>query len=258
MYPTRPQRRKIDQVKNIAALLLLFCGLMTAIRLFENRFSTAQQSPACSFTNPRFYSADFDSSGDLTLTDVVGLARFLFASGPEPPCSSGSRVRPTGQAKCYDDEGNEVSCTESDCLGQDGFYQQSCPSKERYIDNQDGTVTDTWTGLMWLKENGNDGNRIQGWCNALAYCENLEFAGYSDWRLPNIRELISIVDYGRGRPALDPVFTVSNPTGTSLHWSSTSAAIGTYIARIVTFGNGSVGGQEKDDDGLVRPVRTIQ
>lgn len=50
-----------------------------------------------------------------------------------------------------------------------------------------------------------DGDR-QNWCEALAYCENLTFAGHDDWRLPNIRELQSIVDYGRFTLAIDPHF----------------------------------------------------
>lgn len=55
-------------------------------------------------------------------------------------------------------------------------------------------------------------------CTALAYCENLPFAGHDDWRLPNIRELQSIVDYGRFFPSIDPVFGALS-TG---YWSSSS------------------------------------
>jgi len=58
--------------------------------------------------------------------------------------------------------------------------------------NDDGTVTDTETGLMWQQQ------RITGmnWKEALAHCESLALAGYDDWRLPSIEELQSIIDYG--------------------------------------------------------------
>ena len=61
---------------------------------------------------------------------------------------------------------------------------------ENYTDNGDGTVFDSGTNLVWYK------TTVSGktWAEALKYCENLEFAGHSDWRLPNRNELVSIVD----------------------------------------------------------------
>ncbi len=61
-----------------------------------------------------------------------------------------------------------------------------------FVDNGDGTISDLTTGLMWMK---NDYGKKIMWKEALAYCENLEFAGYDDWRLPNVKELQSIIDY---------------------------------------------------------------
>ena len=68
----------------------------------------------------------------------------------------------------------------------------------RFTDNGDGTVTDNATGLMWLKDPASvfTGGACN-WATAISSCESLSFAGYDDWRLPNIRELLSIVDYGR-------------------------------------------------------------
>ncbi len=80
--------------------------------------------------------------------------------------------------------------------------------KNIFEDKQDGTISDLSTGLMWQKsDNGNAYN----WEDALAYAESLELANKSDWRLPNAKELQSIVDYTRSpqttaTPAIDPVF----------------------------------------------------
>ena len=58
----------------------------------------------------------------------------------------------------------------------------------------DTVVTDSTTGLQWQKNYDVDGKH---WQEALSYCENLEYAGYSDWRLPNTNELVSLFDFDR-------------------------------------------------------------
>ncbi len=73
-----------------------------------------------------------------------------------------------------------------------------------FADNGDGTVTDNYTGLVWKKEKSAS---QYDWEGALAYVNTLNgsggFAGKTDWRLPNIRELFSIVDVTRFGPSLD-------------------------------------------------------
>ncbi len=80
-----------------------------------------------------------------------------------------------------------------------------------FTDNGDGTVTDLSTGLMWQQSDCGSG---KNWEDALEYSENLELAGYENWRLPSAKELQSIVDYTRsvqttGSAAIDPVFNIS-------------------------------------------------
>ena len=80
--------------------------------------------------------------------------------------------------------------------------------KNDFVDNGDGTVSDNATGLMWQKTDNGPG---LDWQSSLAYSENLELADYSDWRLPNAKELQSIVDYSKSpqttnSPAIDSVF----------------------------------------------------
>lgn len=102
--------------------------------------------------------------------------------------------------------------------------------KNRFVDNKDNTITDKATGLMWSKY---DSGRGMDWKSALACAEKTKLAGYSDWRLPNAKELQSIVDYGRSpdttdSPAIDPVFNVTaikNEGGTKdypFFWTSTT------------------------------------
>lgn len=87
-----------------------------------------------------------------------------------------------------------------------------------FVDNDDGTVSDNATGLMWQQD---DDGILRDWENALSNAENLTLAGYSDWRLPNAKELQSIVDYTRcpditNSPAIDPIFStteINDPDG---------------------------------------------
>ena len=101
------------------------------------------------------------------------------------------------------------------------------------MDNGDGTVTDRATHLMWQQADSDVG---YNWHQALFYAEVLDLADHNDWRLPNAKELQSIVDYTRAPdalnaakvgPAIDPVFQITN-IGTSQEpdypyfWSGTT------------------------------------
>ncbi len=90
------------------------------------------------------------------------------------------------------------------------------PAWAEYLVNGN-VVTDTETGLMWMQETAEVGQFDNvGWQAALSCCEDSTYGGYSDWRLPNIRELDSIVDLGRHDPAIDPVFSCQH----DYYWSS--------------------------------------
>jgi len=99
-----------------------------------------------------------------------------------------------------------------------------------FVDNGDGTITDKATNLMWMQ---NDSGEGMLWENALSYAENFEYAGYSDWRLPNAKELQSLIDYTRSpvttsSAAIDPKFnctSITNEAGQTDYpyfWSSTT------------------------------------
>jgi hypothetical protein len=102
--------------------------------------------------------------------------------------------------------------------------------KNRYVDNGNGTITDSATGLMWVKADNGSGVL---WEDALSYAEGFTYAGYSDWRLPNAKELHSILDYSRSpditnSPAISPLFSctqITNEAGNAdypCYWTSTT------------------------------------
>jgi len=89
-----------------------------------------------------------------------------------------------------------------------------------FRDNGDGTISDRATGLMWSKA---DSGKGLNWEQSLAYAATLKLAGRADWRLPNAKELQSIVDYTR-IPACDPVLQTTKLSDGEypFYWSSTT------------------------------------
>ncbi|WED24633.1 DUF1566 domain-containing protein [Vibrio sp. JC009] len=126
--------------------------------------------------------------------------------------------------------GNFVRCVR----GEENVY-----GVNHFVANGDGTVTDKATGLMW--QASDDGVR-RNWQDSLAYAENAELAGYSDWRMPNAKELQSIVKYGGETgswPAIDTQFfklsgdnTTSNPTWV---WTNTTQGDFKFSAVYISF-----------------------
>ncbi len=101
-----------------------------------------------------------------------------------------------------------------------------------FSDNGDETISDNATELMWMKSDNGSG---LNWEEALGYAEGTEFAGYSDWRLPSVKELHSIVDYSRSpgttnSPAIDNIFNCTEITNEAgevdypSYWSGTTHA----------------------------------
>ncbi len=128
-----------------------------------------------------------------------------------------------GRIKCYPLQG-----------GANGYFAQYVRGAEYgvndVVENGDDTITDDATGLTWTQ---NDTGEALGWEAALDHCESLSLAGSDDWRLPNIKELQSLVDYDRSpdttdSAAIDPVFNltpITNEAGESdygSYWSSTT------------------------------------
>ena len=121
-----------------------------------------------------------------------------------------------------------------------------------------GVVTDSTTTLEWQDEYSDNGGNIKSatWTDAIDYCEALSLNSKDDWRLPNKKELLSIVDYGTYNPAISFVFekTVTNDD----YWSSTTYASYTSHAWYVNFRNGDAYGYNKSNSYSVRCVRAGQ
>jgi len=124
--------------------------------------------------------------------------------------------------------------------GQDGEIRAGATLA--YVDNGDGTITDVNTGLMWEKKSldgsSHDVNFRPTWDGAftvhVAGLNAANFAGHNDWRVPNVKELVSIVNYENVNPAVSPAFNNNCASGctvltcsctrSSFYWSSTTGA----------------------------------
>ncbi|MEK7846656.1 MAG: DUF1566 domain-containing protein, partial [Nitrospinota bacterium] len=91
------------------------------------------------------------------------------------------------------------------------------------------------------------------WESAITYCEGLSLGSYTDWRLPNIKELKSIVDNTKYNPSIDTTYFPN--TNSSIYWSSTTVADLTSYAWGVDFYDGYVYYDFKSYNGYVRCVR---
>jgi len=134
-------------------------------------------------------------------------------------------------------------------------------ASDHWVDNGDGTVTDTNTGLMWQRDTAPGAYKWQG---ALAYAEALLLAGYDDWRLPNRNELQSFMDYTKVYPSVDPLlvpYTVWAAywyywTSTTFDWFTPEKT--PENAWVVGFDDGDVDTDDKNapvTDYYVRAVR---
>jgi len=157
---------------------------------------------------------------------------------------AGHELPDTGQTSSY-----------TGTFGEDHDYAPAATQPSYTADNVNFTVTDNRTGLMWKQcvegQTASSGSCSAGpvagtytWAAATATCDGLEFAGYSDWRLPNIKELASIVKFQNTAPAIDttyfPETTYSPAINGNYYWSSTTRVSYTPNKWVVSFTYGTV------------------
>lgn len=193
-----------------------------------------------------------------------GVVAALMSGGT---CGSGGLPQ-TGQDTC------DPGACPGTPAGQDGEVQAGMARS--YTDNGDGTITDNVTGLMWekLADDGSlhDRDNVYTWSDTftvkIAGLNSGVFAGYSDWRLPNVIELQSLVDFGQGvfipiddslqspcTPAC--VVTACSCSTIAYTWTSTTQATVAARAFAVDFfaGSGETRTQPKSTMSFVRAVR---
>ena len=207
-------------------------------------------SPSTAWTNPCCYG-DYDCNGDVEFSDYLlygrDFIRGILGITPMEPCSSGL-IPKTGQTTSYS-------------TGDDGDLEKGVEwPNPRFTDNLDGTVTDNLTGLVWLKNANCFGYR--SWHSALSDCDGLktgfcdltDSSSPGDWRLPNYRELFSLVDAENYAPALPTGHPFTN-VQSNVYLSSTTWFHATDDVWVVTMTGGSVGRTGKSYANYVWPVR---
>ena len=142
-------------------------------------------------------------------------------------------------------------------------------SNDRYTDNGDGTISDHQTGLMWSKcsygqtydanDANSDGIICEGspafgtWQQAFAWAADSTDHGHSDWRLPNIKELGSIVDFGSAKPAINQ--SIFPNTASGPYWSSTPSRANVHQTIYIGFQAGDYGPSDRISNLYLRLVR---
>jgi len=180
---------------------------------------------------------------------------------PIPQLGTAAPVPQTGQEACFGSatgvswQENQIDCAGS---GQDGAVQAGVPSPNpRFTDQENGTIRDNLTGLVWLKDADCFGT--QNWSNGLTLSNNLadgtcgltDGSQPGDWRLPNIKEFLSLISYQAPDPNLTATQVVVLPeahpfsnadNAGNQYWTSTSLArnFSSHNAYVVFLGQGEV------------------
>ncbi|MBF0379328.1 MAG: DUF1566 domain-containing protein [Desulfamplus sp.] len=177
-----------------------------------------------------------------------------------------SSIPDTGITKCYDDT-KEIPCPKEgeDFYGQDGNYSIN-PMSYTKLDSTGkalpvtattwAMVKDNVTGLIW--ENNSHQSTWNDAPNVIAQLNTAKFGGYSDWRMPTLLELSTIIDYSVPFPGLTINTSYFKDAYSAFYWSSSASAHNISYAWGVNFGNRSDYSSNKGNYGYLRAVRAGQ
>jgi PKD repeat protein len=195
----------------------------------------------------KVWSLDFMAG----VTKVTGKASLNYVLPVRGTTSPPARVWKTGQAKCYSGAGRAVSCSGT---GQDGEKQAGVEWPSPRFTATDQCVTDNLTGLMWQKKPSRTPNK---WEKALTYAQGLNLCGYSDWRLPNQKELRSLLNYGKGGQAGWLLSQGFKGIKAANYWTGTTSAANGSRAWVVSLQNGTGKTISKNSSSYTLGVRGI-
>ncbi|HQP34167.1 MAG TPA: DUF1566 domain-containing protein [Polyangiaceae bacterium] len=144
---------------------------------------------------------------------------------------------PTGQTGCWNATSTMTcpsngNCAKTDFCGQDAQYPGATRTLQPTLHGGVWVVVDSLTGLMWQQGASATTSKLTA---AVTYCDQLDYAGETDWRLPTIAELQGLVDYSGASPAIDSSAFPNTPANL---WSSTITASEPTLAWTVSFGDG--------------------
>ncbi|MCP3954023.1 MAG: DUF1566 domain-containing protein [Desulfobacterales bacterium] len=215
------------------------------------------------------------STGDAVAGDLLS-GKKAWVAGSEVTGTASSVPAPvekTGQSLCYDNFGFIIACTGTGQDGETHIQIGTAWPDPRFIDNDDGTVTDNLTDLIWLKKANcitfytSDTNtyNYRSWANALTSANSLatgmcgltDSSSAGDWRLPNRKELQSLIDLGNHEPTL-PTGHAFTGVQYSYYWSSSSNEGARQDAWVVDLSFGEVLSLFKPISYYVWPVRAGQ
>jgi len=181
-----------------------------------------------------FCKGDFNFNGAVDAEDVTTFLEHFGRHQYTNPCppDGPAAVPRTGQIDAYYWE-------------DDGWFEKGVAyPNPRFIDNSDETVTDTLTGLMWTQDASLNGFNL--WSESLDFCMALDVAGHENWRLPNVKELLSLIDYGNYSPALPVEHPFSSVASGWCYWTSTTSPLDTEDAFDVAMTTGTLQPHNKD------------
>ncbi len=210
---------------------------------------------------------DVNTSGTVTTADALSVLKRAVGQPVALQCPAAATPLESGQSQCFNEGGDVIDCAGT---GQDAALKKGVPAT--YTDNGNGTITDQTTGLTWekLSEDGSihDEGNVYTWSEALDRVDTLNtqsFAGHNDWRLPNIVEARTLLNFDTYSPAVAAEFDSNCETGCTVltcnciqpdwYWTSTTYQETNEDAWFVDMYNGYTDSTTKTEQNFARAVR---